>query len=402
MSESSISDPCDARAPTTRRRVLALLGAGGAALVAGQLSANQALAADGDTLLLGQQNSASGTTSLDASPEGITLCVTNGSTGEASGAITGESPAGVGVQGNSMTGTGGAFWSDSGYGLLVNGTARFESLDTMVGVGLFVDNANQSDDAGGIGAMSRGGQPAVSGTALPCDTISSGVGVQGISTASDETWADGPGIGVRGLSGTGPGVQGGSDTGPGVTGNSRTNIGGDFRVDDASESGIGCQGVSGGDPWGEGSGIGVQGLSGAIGVRGHSPGADVGMGPGVGTQGESEVGIGVQGNTRSGIGVMGSAELQEGLALSVHGRAAFSTAGAGGIPAGASDVFVPEQLVGATSHITVTLTSDPGARYVRWVERVPGSGFRVYLSSVAAKQRVATIFTYLIVEPAVG
>jgi hypothetical protein len=69
------------------------------------------------------------------------------------------------------------------------------------------------------------------------------------------------------------------------------------------------------------------------------------------------------------------------------------------IPAGAEWVVVSDPSVTATSHITVTLTSDPGQRQVRWVERNPGAGFTVHLSSAAKKLRPQTALTYMIVEP---
>jgi hypothetical protein len=52
-----------------------------------------------------------------------------------------------------------------------------------------------------------------------------------------------------------------------------------------------------------------------------------------------------------------------------------------------------------TSHISVTLASDPGPRQLHWIDRIPGQGFRVNLTSAAARARPKTAFTYLIVEP---
>ena len=55
--------------------------------------------------------------------------------------------------------------------------------------------------------------------------------------------------------------------------------------------------------------------------------------------------------------------------------------------------------VTATTHITVTLTSDPGGACVQWVERLPGSGFRVHLTKAV---RTATTFSYFMAYPFVG
>ena len=88
-----------------------------------------------------------------------------------------------------------------------------------------------------------------------------------------------------------------------------------------------------------------------------------------------------------------------GMALKVGGPAGFATAGAGIVPAGAAAVFVDAPAVTADSHITVTPSSDPGQRSVRWVERDPGNGFTVHMSGAPPKQRAQTAFTYLVVEP---
>jgi hypothetical protein len=87
-----------------------------------------------------------------------------------------------------------------------------------------------------------------------------------------------------------------------------------------------------------------------------------------------------------------------GVALQVAGKARFSTAGSDIIPRGESDRVVANAVVTASSHITVTLTSEPRPRNVQvtWVERQPGVGFAVHLN---VDVNVSTSFTYLIVEP---
>ncbi len=85
------------------------------------------------------------------------------------------------------------------------------------------------------------------------------------------------------------------------------------------------------------------------------------------------------------------------LALAVVGKASFSTAGAGVVPAKKRRAEVSNPAVTADSHVTVTFTGkNPGQVWVSWVERHPGSGLTVHLSG-----RVPTDlpFTYLIVEP---
>jgi hypothetical protein len=67
-------------------------------------------------------------------------------------------------------------------------------------------------------------------------------------------------------------------------------------------------------------------------------------------------------------------------------------------------VFVESSFVRPVSHVTVTLTGDPGQAgsapgfkpVVVWVERQPGTGFVVHMSRPV---RVNTPFTYLVVEP---
>jgi hypothetical protein len=86
----------------------------------------------------------------------------------------------------------------------------------------------------------------------------------------------------------------------------------------------------------------------------------------------------------------------DGVALEVVGKARFSTGGAGTVPALAASAKVANPAVTAVSHITVTLTDNPGRVRLRWVQRQPGTGFIVHLNRKAKR---ATPFTFLIVEP---
>jgi hypothetical protein len=146
-----------------------------------------------------------------------------------------------------------------------------------------------------------------------------------------------------------------------------------------------------------GSVYGVQGF-GAVGVRGH--GGDTGV------EGSSSFGDGVVGYTsENGAGVRAVALYSSSTATALHveGVAKFSTAGSGTIGSRQDSGFIPNSRVTALSHITVTLTADPGTAstggpaVVVWVERQPGSGFLVHLSRRVARD---TSFTYLIVESA--
>jgi hypothetical protein len=168
--------------------------------------------------------------------------------------------------------------------------------------------------------------------------------------------------GVLGQSQTGTGVFGGSESGTGVQGNT------------GSETGV------------LGINHSITGLAipYAAGVRGKGPGAV----PGV--------------HAVSGIpaGDENGDILDGGVALRVDGKSLFSTAGAGTVPQGQNSVAVLKSAVTSLSHISITLTSDPNDRHVRWVSRSPGVGFTLYLTTAPANKRPQTSFTYLVVEPA--
>jgi hypothetical protein len=141
-----------------------------------------------------------------------------------------------------------------------------------------------------------------------------------------------------------------------------------------------------------GQGVAVQGVSSCC--------ENFGTGPGTGVQGLSGTGVGVEGiATLSGVGVAARSLTADGMALQVEGRSGFSTGGAGVVPAGLSSAFIADSAVTAESHISVTLVSNPGTRTLQWVERNPGNGFTVRLSSAPPTQRPQTRFTYLVTEP---
>jgi hypothetical protein len=114
-----------------------------------------------------------------------------------------------------------------------------------------------------------------------------------------------------------------------------------------------------------------------------------------GVQGFADAGIGVRGDSVTGYGI--AAASQRGIALGVEGRSAFATAGNGVMPAGTSRIAVAQVNVTSQSHITVTLTGNPGNEAsVHWVERTAAVGFEIHLSNHLARE---TPFSYLIVEP---
>lgn len=140
---------------------------------------------------------------------------------------------------------------------------------------------------------------------------------------------------------------------------------------------------------------------GGYGVRGIAMSATggYGEGPGVGVHGQSGTGVGVLGITAgAGTGVEARTHSPAGTALLVNGPSRFSTVGIGVVPAGKSEVFVGDPGVTEGSHITVTLVSDPGVRSVHWVDRDPGSGFTVHLTSAPPNRRPTTTFSYFVVE----
>jgi hypothetical protein len=171
--------------------------------------------------------------------------------------------------------------------------------------------------------------------------------------------------------------------------------------------------------------------AGVVGLNRHPSGSgifgqnfDTGGGTGVigradngtGVLGDSNVGPGVRGNANFGTGVYGlggahgvrgeaflsgsvgvlAENAHGGIGLRVVGRASFSMCGGDAVPTGQASQFVANASVAASSHITVTLTGDPGRANLQWVERQPGTGFVVHMSRSVA---TAVPFTYLIVEP---
>lgn len=107
-------------------------------------------------------------------------------------------------------------------------------------------------------------------------------------------------------------------------------------------------------------------------------------------------GDGVRGE-RAGTGAGAGVHAIGPVGLHVDGQSKFSTVGSGTVLAGASAATILNTSVTGRSHISVTLTSDPGnAAAVVRVTRAAGVSFTVVLSSAVA---VDTQFTFFIVEP---
>ena len=75
----------------------------------------------------------------------------------------------------------------------------------------------------------------------------------------------------------------------------------------------------------------------------------------------------------------------------MQGSADFSTSGQGAIPAAAASVQIADPGVTATSRILVTPNASPGTGQQFWVTSVPGTGFVVHRTKVAA---TAVPFSY--------
>jgi hypothetical protein len=223
----------------------------------------------------------------------------------------------------------------------------------------------------------------------------------------DQELSGGAISGVGGISGFGPNSTS-QPGGVGVYGQGGSGVPSDL-------GGLGVLGSGGGPNDNRGDGVwgvtnspgnaGVFGFNFGLGpaVRGYSarvnptPGQRVSpTGNGVGIEGKSGGGKGVHGaaSADGGIGVMAE-HTGTGRGLAVKGRASFSSCGNDTISAGGTSKTVNNPAVTATSHITVTLTADPGSAQVLWVKRQAGS-FTVHLTRSVSN---VTTFTYLIVEP---
>jgi hypothetical protein len=223
----------------------------------------------------------------------------------------------------------------------------------------------------------HGRNTASGGLAILGDVPGNGRGVMGV--------VPGSGVGVFGLQGAG------TESGAEYTG-----------LLGIAVQGIGCCGVAGVKPaWSTTVGAGVWGR--AV-ISGGTTPASLGVlatkeNPAFPAEG-TPVNTGVYGRAfvAGGAGVAARAPA-DADALRVHGRALFSSVGAGLIGAGANSGTVATEAVTASSLVSVTLTGDPrNHAAVEWVERNPGVGFTVHLNRNVGN---GTPFSYFIVEPTV-
>jgi len=381
----------------SRRGLLALMGAGGAAALATLLSRSDGAQAghgggiDPDALHLGEENTAPPGTvtkllaNVGEDGESGTAFIVENANSEFGGAIAGtwHGPGtGGGVRGFNHSSGGGPGLegdSDAGPGVLGFGQPGVAGLsDSDNGV---VGRCENPEMAGVLGkaelCLERG----------PCEGVALGTGVRGLSEG---------GIGVHGNSQSGGGVVGGSQTGNALEGFSESGAGAFVSslsgpgVDSTSESGPGVLGWS---PSGIAGVLGVGSILRGEGTVPEGARGVLGIAPGNAAAVQC-----VSGGLVGGDGPP-SPDPDGGLALDVVGKARFSTAGAGAVPQGQNTVFVANPAVTADSHVTVTLASNPGNRQLHWVERNPGVGFRVRLTQ-GQGPKPPTNFTYLIVEPA--
>ena len=390
MSEESTADVSKEK---SRRSLLAVVGAGGAAALAAVLSRSNGARAghDGTNVLhLGEENTAPAGTvtkllaNVGENGESGTAFIVENANSEFGGAIAGtwHGPGtGGGVRGLNHSPGGGPGLegeSDTGPGVLGFGQPGIAGL-SMTDNGV-VGRCENPEMAGVLGkaelCLERG----------PCEGVALGTGVRGLSEG---------GTGVDGSSHSGPGVAGHSQSGNALEGFSEIGAGAFVSslsgpgVDATCESGPGVLGWSPG-------GAGVIGI-GSI-LRGEGTVPEVGPGVLGIAPGSAAAVQCVSGGLVGGDGPP-SPDPDGGLALDVVGKARFSTAGAGAVPQGQNTVFVANPAVTADSHVTVTLAGNPGNRQLHWVERNPGVGFRVRLTQ-GQGPKPPTNFTYLIVEPA--
>jgi hypothetical protein len=273
--------------------------AGAAALLAGALAKaaeRVARAADGEPLLLGRENAATGTTVLARTSPGLdtddALRVTNQAAGPA-GNLTGVGVAVRGGTGVAVTGVG------VGITVRAEGTAmRAEGADNGLSV---VGHRRVGVEAAGgvIGVWARtSGGPAA--TAVVASGVTAGVeadgGIVGVAGSS------GGGTGVRGFSGTGAGVA--AEGAVGVAARGRTGV-----TADGDSLGVAATGRAA-------DSTGVAARGGSIGVAGSAAGGTGVAGTsttGAGVSGESPAGTGVYGASATGTGVW--ATCPEGIAL---------------------------------------------------------------------------------------
>ena len=330
-----MTDHASVGPPARRTRRQLLVGGTGAlaAVLTGEALARSApaAAADGDPVILGQDNTTTNGTSitndfsgdnafaLEVAAFGATTAVGLSGVSDSGTGVRGAATSGDGVHGLSTSGNGVS--GASGKGIGVSGVSGGTLPAVTVGYGISGVTASVSG-AGVIGENPAGGVGVLGNSA-------GGVGVSGIASGGGTgvAGAGGPngGDGVSGISNTGNGVSGFSDTGPGV-----------FGVNSGPSAAV-------------------------IGANSGS-------------------GIGVKGECTAGIGVLA----QGATALSVAGRAVFSHSGVLTIAAGKSSATKTRVALTPASLVLATAQQDQPGVWVRSaVPHVSGRSFTVHLSKPA-------------------
>ncbi len=329
------------------RRAVLSGGALAAAVIAAKIASDtkSAYAADGAPILAGQENSATRATTLQASGTRggmFALEVTGGF--NSGGAVFGQ---GFGAPSVGLLGLAPGATVDDPNQPIVNSAGVY-------GIG---ENSPGVLGSSAFGAGVKGtGSPGVLGMALM------GPGLHGVAGNAylDPNEPLAPNAGVFGNSEQYPAIYGSSLAAPGVIGRSM------------NDSGV----------------FGTYGTIETLDPNDISPQSGVfGLAStGAGVTGVSVNGAGLRGTARvdSQPGVHARNAVPGGLALSVEGRCVFSTGGIATIPKKARSRVVFTSAIRPDALVLVTLTSDPGARSVRWVEYLP-DGFVVHLSGKATQ-----------------
>lgn len=274
---------------------------------------------------------------LNTAPTGSTYGVsgTNASTNAKGAGVSGfHNGTGVGVQGTSSSGIGGAFYSNFSYGLKTQGKLQFAGNGVgTIAADKILKSINNAGDAewGDLVPYSNSQNSALplidltnintgnfSTMIVKSNSNASGSAIEGIATNTGITTSPrgvtgnnlstgSSGFGVYGYhAGTGSGIGGYSLAGKGVSG--------------ASYNGYGVHGESLSNATGvygkTGSGIGVEGFS---------------TNNGTGISGFCSTGVGVSGNSNTGIGIYGNSNYVSGYFTSSMGYALVTDAGNVGI-----------------------------------------------------------------------
>ena len=395
----------EAQAKTFGRKGM-LAGGVGALVAAAFGRVSTAQAANGEPLLLGKENTADETTSLNftkqptaaGAPDGDALAVAfgDGSVRIGAGTLGGTAVFGqVGKPRQSQP------WDTAAAGWFTGGEnpGAIGISDSHIGViGLSgpvpAISPSELDPAGGhfVGAGEAAGLCSRSDSmpgAIGMSSTNVGlVGATGGATEDDDALYSLMASGVHGIGAKEPGVCGRSET-VGVLGESKS---------------IGAWGAAGPDEldvtqvpsfptgvWGQASGrsIGVLGNAPFIGVWALAAKAP---GPPQLPAVQKPTGLWAQCDVEDGVGVLALHD-GGGTALAVQGRAEFSGVG-GGTLNRRGDAFIGDPHIRSDSLVIVTLNGDPG-KGAPWVDIQPGKGFMVHMTEPTNR---SVPFSYMVLD----